>query len=85
MAFAGKVLQSYHPKILKLSPPTMKTRRKRGRTILPLRGERRKRGASMDLEAEASKMGKLSLPDDSESDVEAVPEWNPRSKPAAKP
>ena len=43
----------------------------------PLKGGKKKRGASVDLEAEASKKGKLSLSDDSESNIEAVPEWNP--------
>ena len=37
----------------------------------------------MDLEAEASKKGKISLSDDSESDAEAIPEWRPRLKPLA--
>ena len=49
----------------------------------PLKGGKKKRGASTDLEAEASKKGKLSLLDDSESEVEAIPEWNPRPKPSA--
>ena len=35
----------------------------------------------MDLEAEASKKGKLSLSGDSESDGDATPEWCPRPKP----
>ena len=49
----------------------------------PLKGGKKKRGASADLEAEASKKGKLSLSDGSESDTEAVPEWHPRPKPLA--
>lgn len=49
----------------------------------PLKGGKKKRGDSTDLEAEASKKGKLSLSDDSESDAEAVPELNPRPKPSA--
>lgn len=49
----------------------------------PPQGGKKKRGASADLEAEASKKGKLFLSDDSESDVEAVPEWHPRPKPSA--
>ena len=82
MAFTAKVLRTYHPKTPKLSPPMMKMRRKRRRTILPLRGERRK-GGLPHLEAEASKKVKLSTSDESEPDVEAVPEWNPRPKPSA--
>ena len=50
----------------------------------PLKGGKKKRGASADLEAEASKKGKITLSDDSESDTEAVPEWHPRPKPLAK-
>ena len=49
----------------------------------PPEGGKKKRGPSVDLEAEASKKGKLSLSDDSESDVEAVPEWHPMPKPSA--
>ena len=49
----------------------------------PLKGGKKKRGASADLEAEASRKGKLSLSDDLESDVEAIHEWNPRPKPLA--
>ena len=49
----------------------------------PLKGGKKKRGASVDLEAEASKKGKISLSDDSESDAKAVPEWHPRPKPLA--
>ena len=47
----------------------------------PLKGGKKKRAASVDLEAEASKKGKLSLSDDSESDAGATPEWHPRPKP----
>lgn len=49
----------------------------------PLKGGKRKMTASWDLEAEASKKGKISLSDDSESDTEAIPEWHPRPKPLA--
>ena len=46
----------------------------------PLKGGKKKRGASADLEAEASKKGRISLTDDSESDAD---EWRPRPKPLA--
>ena len=46
----------------------------------PLKGGKKKRGASADLEAEASKKGRISLMDDSESDAD---EWCPRPKPLA--
>ena len=49
----------------------------------PLKGGKKKRGASVDLEAEASNKGKISLTDDSDTDAEAIPEWRPRSKPLA--
>nr|XP_020148916.1 rRNA biogenesis protein RRP36-like [Aegilops tauschii subsp. strangulata] len=49
----------------------------------PLKGGKKKIGASVDLEAEASKTGKISLSDYSESDAKAVPEWHPRPKPLA--
>ena len=42
---------------------------------------KKKRAASMDQEAEASKKGKLSLSDDYESDADAIPEWHPKLKP----
>ena len=75
MAFAEKILQTLCPEIPKLPPPTrgMKMKRKRRRAILPLRGERRKRGLPW----------KISLSDDSESNAEAIPEWRPRPKPLA--
>ena len=44
----------------------------------PLKGERKKRGASTDLEAVASKKGRISLTDDSESDAD---EWRPDTSP----
>ena len=47
----------------------------------PLKGRKKKRGVSTNLEAEASKKGRISLTDDSESDAD---EWCPRSKPLAK-
>lgn len=46
----------------------------------PPKGGKKKRGASADLEAEASKKGRISLTDDSESDAD---EWRPRPKPLA--
>ena len=46
----------------------------------PLKGGNKKRGASADLEVEASKKGRISLTDDSESDAD---EWCPRQKPLA--
>ena len=46
----------------------------------PLKGGKKKRGVSTDLEAEASKKGRISLTDDSESDAD---EWRPRPKPLA--
>ena len=49
----------------------------------PLKGGKKKTGASVDLEVEASKKGMLSLLADSESDAEALPQWNPRPKPVA--
>ena len=48
-----------------------------------LKGRKKKRAASEDPEVEASKRGKLSLPDGSDSDAETIPEWRPRSKPLA--
>ena len=47
----------------------------------PLKGGKNKRGASVDLEAEASKKGKISHSDYSESDAEAIPKQRPRAKP----
>nr|XP_040249457.1 nucleolin-like [Aegilops tauschii subsp. strangulata] len=44
---------------------------------------KKKRAASEDREAGMSKRGKLSLPDGSDSDAEAIPEWRPRPKPLA--
>ena len=55
----------------------MKGRRKR---VTPTKGGKKKRGASADLEAEASKKGRISLTDDSESDAD---QWHPRLKPLA--
>nr|XP_020177180.1 nucleolin-like [Aegilops tauschii subsp. strangulata] len=46
----------------------------------PLKGRKR---ASEDLEAEASKRGKISLTDGSDSDAEAIPKHSPRVKPLA--
>ena len=43
----------------------------------------KKRVASEDLEAEASKRDKITLPDDSESDVEALPTHRRRTRPKA--
>ena len=40
----------------------------------------KKRAASEDLEAEASKRDKITLPDDSGSDAEAIPEHRRRTK-----
>jgi hypothetical protein len=41
----------------------------------------KKRAASVDPEAEASKRGKISLSDDSDSNAEAIPQLRPRVKP----
>ena len=51
----------------------------------PPEGGRKKRAASTDLEAEAeaSKKGKVSLADNSESDTDSSPEWRPRKNPMA--
>ena len=49
----------------------------------PPKGRKKKRAASEDPEAEAPKRGEISLPDGSDSDAEAIPEWRPRSKPLA--
>lgn len=48
----------------------------------PLKGEK-KMGASSDLEAEAPKMGKVSLSDDLDSGTEVIPERRLRPKPPA--
>ena len=47
----------------------------------PLKGK--KRAASADPKAGASKRGKLSLSDDSDSDTEDIPKPCPRTKPLA--
>ena len=49
----------------------------------PLREKKKKRAASADLWAEASKRGKISLSDDSDSNVEVIPQRRPREKPLA--
>ena len=49
----------------------------------PLKGMKKKRATSVDLEVEASKREKISLSDSSNSDAEAIPKWLPRSKPLA--
>src|SRR5215216_844764 len=49
----------------------------------PLKGRKKKRAASVDPEAEASKWGKISLSDGSDSDAEAIPKRRPREKPLA--
>ena len=49
----------------------------------PLKGGKKKRAASIDPKAEASKRGKIPLSDGLDSDVEAILEWRPRSKPLA--
>ena len=50
---------------------------------LPPKGKKNKRAASEDPEAEVPKREKISLPDGSDSDAEAIPEWRPRPKPLA--
>ena len=50
---------------------------------LPCRG-RKKRTASKHLEAEASKKGKASLPDSSNTATNSRSKWRPRDKPLAK-
>ena len=62
--------------IPKLSPPTreMKTKRRR---------RKKKMATFVDPEAEASKRGKISLSDGSDSDAEAIPKRRPRTKPLA--
>lgn len=62
VASAIKVLRTLRLEIPKLPPPTREMNRRK-RAILPLRGEK-KRAASMDIEVEASKKGKISLSDD---------------------
>jgi hypothetical protein len=49
----------------------------------PPEGGRKKRAASINLEAEASKKGKVSLADNSAWDVDSSPERRPRDKPLA--
>ena len=49
----------------------------------PLKGRKKKRVTSIDPEAEASKRGKISLSDGSDSDAEAIPKRRPRTKPLA--
>ena len=49
----------------------------------PLKGRKKKMAASVDLEAEPSKRGKISLSDGSDSDVDAIPQQHPRAKPLA--
>jgi hypothetical protein len=49
----------------------------------PPEGGRKKRAASANLEAEASKKGKVSLADTSAWDVDSSPERRPRDKPLA--
>ena len=46
-----------------------------------LKGRKKKRAASVDPEAEASKRGRVSHTDNSDSDAEVIPEYRPRSKP----
>ena len=46
----------------------------------PLKGRKKKRAASVDPEVEASKRGKISLSDGSDSDAEVIPERRLRSK-----
>jgi hypothetical protein len=46
-------------------------------------GRRKKRAVSANLEAEASKKGKVSLTDNSAWDVDGSPERRPRDKPLA--
>ena len=49
----------------------------------PPEGGRKKRAASTNLEAEASKKGKVSLTDSFAWDINSSPEWRPRDKPLA--
>ena len=49
----------------------------------PLGGRRKKRTTSIRLEAEASKKGTASLPDNSTADSDISSEWRPRNKPLA--
>ena len=50
----------------------------------PPEGGRKKRAASTNLEADASKKGKVSLADNSAWDNDSNSEWRPRDKPLAK-
>ena len=54
-----------------------------GESDSPLKGRKKKRAASEDPKAEASKGGKISLSDNSDSDAEVIPERCLRSKPLA--
>ena len=49
----------------------------------PLKGGKKKRLASVELDTEASKKGRISLMDDSETNADDIHEWRPRSKPLA--
>ena len=49
----------------------------------PLKGRKKKRAASVDPEAEASKRGKITLSDGSDTDAEHTPTRRPREKPLA--
>ncbi|XP_073359133.1 uncharacterized protein [Aegilops tauschii subsp. strangulata] len=49
----------------------------------PLKGGKKKRAASVDLDKKASKKGRISLTDDFETDADDVHEWRPRPKPLA--
>jgi hypothetical protein len=49
----------------------------------PPEGGRKKRAAPINLEAEASKKGKVSLVDNSAWDIDSSPERRPRDKPLA--
>lgn len=49
----------------------------------PLKGGNKKRASSVDLDAEASKKGKNTLMDDSETDANDIHGWRPMPKPLA--
>ena len=51
----------------------------------PPKGRKKKRAASVDPEAEASKRGKISLSNGSDSDAKAIPKRRPRAKILAEP